>query len=158
MAVVVVDEAEFGVIELAGPLDGLLHIPCGGYLPIGGVCIGVADVAGGAVEFADVLRQIPAVCEPGAVLLDGQRAGGGDVRRRHRAVAGAFRAIVIHRQSAEVKPRSLTKTDLHLQACASPLPQNFYSSVSTTSSYPLFFINDERSMISSYKQLCPSRN
>ena len=64
------------------------------------------------VDFADVLRQIPAIGVPGAVFADGKRAGGGDVRRRHRAVAGAFRAIVIHRQSAEIKPRSLTKTDL----------------------------------------------
>ena len=77
MAVVVVDEAEFGVIELAGPLDGLFHITCRGYLPIGGVGIGGADVAGGAVEFANVLSEIPAVSEPRAVLLDGQRAGGG---------------------------------------------------------------------------------
>ncbi len=40
MPVVVVDEAEFGVIILAGPLDGLFHITCRGYLPIGGVGIG----------------------------------------------------------------------------------------------------------------------
>ena len=43
MAVVVVDEAELGIIELAAPLDGLLHIPCGGYLPVGCVGIGGAD-------------------------------------------------------------------------------------------------------------------
>ena len=110
------------------------------------------------VDFANVLRKIPTVGVPSAIFLDGKWTSGGDVRCRQRAVAGAFRAIVIHRQSAEVKPRPLTKTDLHLQACASPLPPNFDSSVSTTSSYPLFFINDERSMISSYKQLCPSRN
>ena len=44
---------------------------------MGGVCIGGADVAGGTVEFTDVLGEIPGVSEPRAVLLDGQRAGCG---------------------------------------------------------------------------------
>ena len=35
------------------------------------------DVAVLAVELADVLGEVPAVIEPGAVLLDSQRAGGG---------------------------------------------------------------------------------
>ena len=35
------------------------------------------DVAVLAVEFADVLSEVPAVGVPGAVLLDGRRAGGG---------------------------------------------------------------------------------
>ena len=35
------------------------------------------DVAVLAVELADVLGEVPAVSEPGAVLLDDQRAGGG---------------------------------------------------------------------------------
>ena len=77
MAVVVVDETELGVVELAGPLDGLGYITFCRYLAVGGVGVGGADVAGGAVEFADVLGEIPAVGEPGAVLLEGQRAGGG---------------------------------------------------------------------------------
>ena len=48
-----------------------------------------------AVYFADVLRQIPAVGVPGAVLLDSQRAGGdglrgvpGDVPQRGVVAAG----------------------------------------------------------------------
>ena len=61
-----------------------------------GVGVGGADVAGGAEDFADILGEVPAVGEPGAVFADGKGAGGGDVRCRHRAVAGAFRAIVIH--------------------------------------------------------------
>ena len=95
MAVIVVDETEFGIIKLAGPLDGLFHITCRGYLPIGGVGIGGANIAGGAVEFANVLRQIPAVGEPGAVLLESQRAGGhglsrvpGDIPERRVVAAG----------------------------------------------------------------------
>ena len=76
MAVVVVDEAEFCVVELAGPLDSLLYITFCRYLAVGGVGVGGADVAVLAADFANVLSEIPAVSEPGAVLLDGQRAGG----------------------------------------------------------------------------------
>ena len=41
--------------------------------------------------------EVPAVGEPGAVLTDGKGASGDDARCRRRAVAGAFRTIVIHR-------------------------------------------------------------
>ena len=72
-----------------------------------------------AVELADVLGEVPAVCVPGAVLLDSQRAGGGgrdtggillgeyNVTHRHRlggdgrtrrcTVLHSFRASTIHR-------------------------------------------------------------
>ena len=71
MPVVVVDKAGFGVVVLARPLDGLGDIASRCDCAVGGVGIGGADVAGGAVDFADVLRQIPAVGVPGAVLLEG---------------------------------------------------------------------------------------
>lgn len=45
VAVVVVDHAEFCIVVLTAPLDGLLHITCRGYLPVGRVGIGGADVA-----------------------------------------------------------------------------------------------------------------
>ena len=77
------------------------------------------DVAVRAVEFADILGEVPAVGVPGAVLLDGRRAGGGGrdtggilLRERnttdrhrlgsdgtggHRTVLHSFRASTIHR-------------------------------------------------------------
>ena len=77
------------------------------------------DVAVLAVEFADVIGEIPAVGEPGAVLLDSQRAGGGgrdtggillreqnatdrhrlgsDGRTWHRTVLQSLRTCTIHR-------------------------------------------------------------
>ena len=81
VAVVVVDQTEFGIVELAGPLDSLLYITFCRYLAVGGVGVGGAEVAVLAVELADVLRQIPTIGVPGAVLLDGQRAGGYGLRR-----------------------------------------------------------------------------
>ena len=81
MAVVVVDEAEFGVVELAGPLDSLLYITFCRYLAVGGVGVGGADVAVLAVELADVLGEVPAVGVPGAVELDSQRTGGDGLSR-----------------------------------------------------------------------------
>ena len=56
MAVVVVDEAQFGVVVFAGPLDGLGDISLRCDFAVGGVGVGCADVTGGAVDFADVLR------------------------------------------------------------------------------------------------------
>ena len=76
MTVVVIDEGEFVIMEFAAPLDGLGDIATGGYCSIGGVSVVCADVAVLPVELADVFGQIPAVCVPCAVLLDGQRAGG----------------------------------------------------------------------------------
>ena len=76
MTVVVVDETEFGVVVLAGPLDGLGDISVCCDFSIGGVGVGGAEVAGGAEYFADVLGEVPAVGEPGAVFADGKGAGG----------------------------------------------------------------------------------
>ena len=55
MAVVVVDEAEFGVVVLTAPLDGLGYVTLCRYLAVGGVGVGGADVTMLAVDFADVL-------------------------------------------------------------------------------------------------------
>ena len=77
MAVVVVDEGEFVIMEFAAPLDGLVDaVGAFRYCTIGGVSVVRADVAVLSVELADVFGQIPAVCVPCAVLLDSQRAGG----------------------------------------------------------------------------------
>ena len=76
MAVVVVNEAELGIVKLAGPLDGLGDITVCCDFAVGGIGISGADVTSGAVEFADILRQVPAVGVPGGIFLDGQRAGG----------------------------------------------------------------------------------
>ena len=81
MAVVVVDEGEFGIMEFAAPLDGLGDIATGGYCSIGGVSVVCADVAVLPVELADVFGQIPAVCVPCTVLLDSKRAGGDGLGR-----------------------------------------------------------------------------
>ena len=56
VAVVVVDESELGVVELAGPLDGLGDIAFCRYLAVGSIGVGGADVAMLTVDFADVFR------------------------------------------------------------------------------------------------------
>ena len=75
MAVVIIHQPELGIVELTAPLDGLSYIALCGYGAIGGVGVGGADVAVGIVEFTDVFGEVPAVGVPGAVFLDGQRAG-----------------------------------------------------------------------------------
>ena len=60
-------------MELATPLNRLGDVAGGGYLPIGGVGVGGADVAGGAEDFAHVFGEVQAVGVPCAVLLDGER-------------------------------------------------------------------------------------
>ena len=76
MAVVIVDEGEFGVVVLAAPLDGLGDIAVCCDFSVGGVGVGGAEVAVLAEDFADVLGEIPAVGVPCAVFADGQRACG----------------------------------------------------------------------------------
>ena len=63
-------------MELAAPLDGLGDGAGGRYFTERSVGIGGVDVAVGAEDFAYVLGEVEAVRAPGAVLLDGQRAGG----------------------------------------------------------------------------------
>ena len=58
VAVVVVDEGQLGVIELAAPLDGLGGVAGGGDGAVGSVGIGGGDVTGGAEYLAHVLGEV----------------------------------------------------------------------------------------------------
>ena len=55
-------------------------------MPEGGVGVGGGDSSGWGVELADVLGEIPAVCVPCAVDLDGQRTRSDRLRRVPRNV------------------------------------------------------------------------
>ncbi len=66
VAVVVVNQGQLGVIELAAPLDGLGGAAGGGYGAVGSVGIGGVDVTGGAEYLAHVLGEVKAVCVPAA--------------------------------------------------------------------------------------------
>ena len=92
MAVVVVDEVEFGVVVLRRPLEGLRNVAGSGYVPERSVGIRRADVAGGTEDFADVFREVVAVGEPRAVFLNRERTR----RRRLRRIPGnKFRTRVV---------------------------------------------------------------
>jgi len=55
MAVVIVHQTEFCIVELTTPLDRLVDaVGAFRYFTIGGVGVGGADVTVGAVELADV--------------------------------------------------------------------------------------------------------
>ncbi len=56
---------------LATPLNGLGNVSAGGDGAEWCVNVGTADVAAWSEDFANVLRQIPAVSVPCAVFLDG---------------------------------------------------------------------------------------
>ena len=84
VAEVVVDEVEFGVVMLRGPLEGLGDVAGFRYVPERSVGIRRADVAGGTEDFADVFREVVAVGEPRAVFLDRERTR----RRRLRRIPG----------------------------------------------------------------------
>ena len=78
------DVVKFVVIYLTLYRPG--DVVGGGYLPIGRVGVGGADVAGGAEYFAHVFGEVEAVGVPGTVFLDGERAGSdglGGVPRDH---------------------------------------------------------------------------
>ena len=92
VAVVVVDEVEFGVVVLRGPLERLRNVAGSGYVPERSVGIRCADVAGGTEDFADIFGDVVAVGEPGAVFLDRERTR----RRRLRRIPGnTFRTRVV---------------------------------------------------------------
>ena len=75
VAIIVINHAQLFVVELAAPLDGLGDGTGGRYFAERSVGVGGVDVAVGAEDFAYVLGEVEAVGAPGAVLLDGQRAG-----------------------------------------------------------------------------------
>ena len=66
-------------------------------MPEGGVGVGGGDCAGWGVELADVLGEVDAVCVPCAVDLDGQRAGGDGLTRRHPIAASPLRGKLASR-------------------------------------------------------------
>ena len=74
MAVVVVNEVEFGVVNFGRPLEGLADtiVRCGDRAERS-VGIRRSDVAGRSKDFADVFREVVAVGEPRAVLLGRKR-------------------------------------------------------------------------------------
>ena len=76
MAVVVVNESQFGIAVFAAPLDGLDGASAGCDFAVRGVGVGCADVTGGVEYLTDVLRQIPAVAVPCPVFLDGKGTRG----------------------------------------------------------------------------------
>ena len=84
VAVVVVDEVEFGIVDFRGPLEGLGNVAGGGNGAEGRVGIRRADVAVLTEDFADVFRDVVAVGKPRAVFLDCERTR----RRRLRRVPG----------------------------------------------------------------------
>ena len=66
VAVVVVDEGQLGVIELAAPLDGLGGASGGCDGAVGSVGIGGVDVTGGAEYLTHVLGEVKTVGVPAA--------------------------------------------------------------------------------------------
>ena len=60
---------------LTTPLNRLGDVTGGCYGAVGGVGVGRADVAGGAEDLAHVFGEVESVGVPGAVFLDGERAG-----------------------------------------------------------------------------------
>jgi len=74
VAVVVVDEVEFGIVILRRPLEGLGDIAGFRYVPERSVGIRRSDVAVLTEDFADVFRDVVAVGEPRAVFLNRERA------------------------------------------------------------------------------------
>jgi len=69
-------------------LDRLIEGATWAWQAEGGIGVGSGDGAGGGIELADILGEIPAVGVPGAVDLNGQRAGGDRLIRRH-PIAGS---------------------------------------------------------------------
>ena len=106
MAVVVVGEAEFDIVVFTTPADGLVVGVGGGDFAVGSVGVGEVDAGIGAVGFPDVFREVPAVGVPRAVLLDGERAGGG-------GLGGIPEDIP---QSGGVGARQVTASDLEVAA------------------------------------------
>ena len=60
---------------LTTPLNRLGDVAGGGDGAVGGVGVGGSDVAGSTEDFAHVFGEVEAVGVPGAVFLDGERAG-----------------------------------------------------------------------------------
>ena len=64
-----IHQSQLLVVEFATPLNRLSDVAGGGYLPIRGIGVGGADVAGGAEYFAHVFGEVEAIGVPGAVFI-----------------------------------------------------------------------------------------
>ena len=84
-------------------------------MPEGSVGIGGGDVAGGAVEFADVLGEIPTVCMPSAADLDDQRTGGDGLGGVpcEQPQAGVMTTGEIHASNLQVAAVEITMVECH---------------------------------------------
>ena len=102
MAVVVVNEVEFGVVVFRRPLEGLRDVAGfrdGTERRVGIRC---ADVAGGTEDFADVFRDVVTVGKPRSVLLNRKRA-----RRRRLSRIPGYEPQSRMRRARQIKRRNL---------------------------------------------------
>ena len=76
IAVVVIDQGEFFVVHLAGPLDGLDESSGAGGCSIGGVIVSRRDRSLCVEDLCDILVEVHAVAVQGSALHEGQGAGG----------------------------------------------------------------------------------
>ena len=76
IAVVVIDQGEFFVVHLAGPLDGLDEAARTGHGPIGGVIVSRRDRSLCVEDLRHILVEVHAVAVQGSALHEGQGAGG----------------------------------------------------------------------------------
>ena len=81
MAVIVVNEAEFGIVELTAPLEGLCDVSVGGHFTIGRVVVRGYNASFVVEQLTDILREIPAVGVPRAVFANSKGAGGDELGR-----------------------------------------------------------------------------
>lgn len=84
-------------------------------MPEGSVGIGGGDVAGGAVELADVLGEVPTVCMPSAADLDGQRTGGYGLGRvpGEQPQAGMMTTGEVHASNLQVAAVEITMVECY---------------------------------------------
>lgn len=76
ISIIIAYKRRFSIYDFTTPLDRLFDIASCFYFAIGRVSVSCPDVAIVAVDLADILGEVPAVCIPGAVNPNGQRAGG----------------------------------------------------------------------------------
>ena len=76
MSIIVIYKPQFSIVEFTAPLNRLSDVTRDSYFTIGRVRVVRTNVASSPVYLPHVLGEVPAVGVPGAVLLDGQGAGG----------------------------------------------------------------------------------
>ena len=75
IAVVVIDQGQFFVVHLAGPLDGLDEAARTGHGPIGGVIVSRRDRSLCVEDLRHILVEVHAVAVQGSALHEGQGGG-----------------------------------------------------------------------------------